>query len=342
MSGDASISLGAAGSIVFVVAATLSFALIRALLPLLQRHALAHPNARTSHTAPTPQGGGIGVVAATLVTAAVAAVMLGDADASLWLVFATVIFVAIVGAIDDVSPIPVLPRFFLQTMAVAIILAALPGELRVVPSLPYWLERLALGVGILYFVNVVNFMDGIDWMTVAEVVPVSAALTIIGAITGAPVAQIILALALCGAIIGFAPLNRPVARLFLGDVGSLAIGLLLAWLLVELAARGYVAAALLLSLYYLADATITLFRRAARGEPVWRAHRMHFYQRAVQNGSTVISVVRRVFLANIGLAVLAVASVQWKSPLTQMVALLAGAAIVAQLLKSLVTAHVNG
>ena len=97
----------------------------------------------------------------------------------------------------------------------------------------------------------------------------------------------LVALALCGAMIGFAPFNRPVARLFLGDVGSLPIGLLLGWLLVVLAGSGHFAAALLLPLYYLADATITLLRRLANGEPVWQAHRSHFYQRAMDNGFSV-------------------------------------------------------
>jgi UDP-N-acetylmuramyl pentapeptide phosphotransferase/UDP-N-acetylglucosamine-1-phosphate transferase len=88
-------------------------------------------------------------------------------------------------------------------------------------------------------------------------------------------------------IIGLAPFNRPVARLFLGDVGSLPIGLLLGWLLVLLAGHGYLAAALLLPLYYLTDATITLLRRLMRSVPITQAHRSHYYQRALANGLSV-------------------------------------------------------
>ena len=77
------------------------------------------------------------------------------------------------------------------------------------------------------------------------------------------------------------------ARLFLGDVGSLPIGLLLGWLMLMLAGRGNLAAAVLLPLYYLADATLTLIRRLAHGEPVWQAHRTHFYQRATDGGFSV-------------------------------------------------------
>ena len=70
------------------------------------------------------------------------------------------------------------------------------------------------------------------------------------------------------ALIGFAPFNRPVARIFLGDVGSLPIGLLFAWLLVLLAGNGHLAAAVILPLYYLADATLTLLRRMANARAV--------------------------------------------------------------------------
>ena len=157
-----------------------------------------------------------------------------------------------------------LPRLFLQAAAVAIVIVALPADLRLVPPLPFWLERALIGLALLWFVNLVNFMDGIDWMTVAEVVPVTAGLVLFGLMGALPNDATVVALALGGAMIGFAPFNRPVARLFLGDVGSLPIGLLLGWLLIELAGAGHLAASLLLPLYYLADATITLLRRLAQ------------------------------------------------------------------------------
>ena len=290
-------------TLVFAASALVSVVLIWLLQPLLKRHALAHPNARSSHRIPTPQGGGIAVIAATVgvVVACVLFGVPGLGGQTLWLVSAATVFIALVGAIDDVRPIAVMPRLILQAVGVAIVLAALPGELRVVPFLPYWLERALLGLAILWLVNLTNFMDGIDWMTVAEVVPLSSGLVLFGLMGALPRDATIVALALCGAMIGFAPVNRPVARLFLGDVGSLPIGLLLGWLLVVLAGAGHVAAALLLPLYYLADATITLLRRLAHGEPVLQAHRSHFYQRAMDGGFSVYQVVGRVLLLNIAL-----------------------------------------
>src|SRR5262249_10837177 len=125
----------------------------------------------------------------------------------------------------------------------------------------------------------------------------------------------------------------PVAKLFLGDVGSLPIGLILFWLLLQLAARGQLGAALLLPLYYLADATVTLLRRLARGDNVLQAHRTHFYQRATDRGFSVGGdVVALVFLVNIVLAALAVGAVAAASAWISGAALALGGATVAGLL----------
>jgi UDP-N-acetylmuramyl pentapeptide phosphotransferase/UDP-N-acetylglucosamine-1-phosphate transferase len=143
---------------------------------------------------------------------------------------------------------------------------------------------------------------------------------------------VLVALALLGGVIGFAPFNRPVAKLFLGDVGSLPIGLMLGWTLMMLASRGHLAAALTLPLYYLADATITLGRRLARGERVWQAHRTHFYQRALDGGFTVSEVVVRVFVLNLALAILALVSAIEPDLRVDLATVALGGALVAWLL----------
>jgi UDP-N-acetylmuramyl pentapeptide phosphotransferase/UDP-N-acetylglucosamine-1-phosphate transferase len=150
---------------------------------------------------------------------------------------------------------------------------------------------------------------------------------------GTPMPVVGLALALCGALLGFAPFNRPVARLFLGDVGSLPIGLLVGWMLLQLAGTGALAAAILLPLYYLMDATITLLRRLARGEKVWEAHRSHFYQKATDNGFSVMSVSAHVFGLNLVLAGLAAMTLVWPSGAVQIATLVAGAVLVGLVLR---------
>src|SRR5215208_3301924 len=274
-------------ALVLIAAIATSAGLIVVLRPLLVRYALARPNARSSHREPTPQGGGIAVVAGALVGLWLGVALSGLAtDLQLAALTLAALALALVGAVDDIRGLGAAPRLALQMLAVAAVLATLPMDVSVVPQLPRTFELAILLVGGVWFVNLVNFMDGIDWMTVAEAVPVTAALALLGLIGAAPANAMLVAVALLGGMIGFAPFNRPVARLFLGDVGSLPIGLLLGWALMLLASRGHLAAALLLPLYYLADATLTLGRRLGRGERVWHAHRTHFYQRALDGGFT--------------------------------------------------------
>jgi UDP-N-acetylmuramyl pentapeptide phosphotransferase/UDP-N-acetylglucosamine-1-phosphate transferase len=315
-----------------VLAAVLSACMIWAIRPVLLRHALAKPNARSSHRVPTPQGAGIAVIVATLAIAGAAIASSGSGPAFPALVFAATIFITLVGAADDIKTIPVIPRLVLQGVAVGAILYAASGDLRLIPACPLWIERAILFLAGLWFVNLVNFMDGIDWITVAEVVPITAALVLIGTFGELAPSTMIVAAALGGATIGFAPFNRPVAKIFLGDVGSLPIGLLLGWCLLELATRQHLVAALLLPLYYLADATVTLLRRLANGETVWAAHRSHFYQRATDNGFSVLRVVGEVFALNVGLAGLAIASTTTESLTIRIALLLIGGTAVAMVM----------
>ncbi|HLX18162.1 MAG TPA: glycosyltransferase family 4 protein [Bradyrhizobium sp.] len=312
-----------------VAAAVLSAGLTWAIRPLLDKHALAKPNARSSHRVPTPQGAGIAVIAATLAIAGAVLTGIERFDSNLPpAIFGATLFIAIVGFADDLKSIPVVTRLLLQGVAVGAILVAAPGELRIVPAMPLWIERGLLLLAGLWFVNLVNFMDGLDWMMVAEIVPVTAAMTALGWLGEFPQMPAIMAAALCGAMIGFAPFNRPVATIFLGDVGSLPIGLLLGWCLLELAWHQHLAAALLLPLYYLSDTTVTLLLRVIRREPFWAAHRSHFYQRATDNGFTVLRVVSEVFLLNLVLAALAIASIGMQSTAIDTALILAGAAAV--------------
>ena len=322
-------------AVIAVAAAVLCALFIVLLRPLLVRYALARPNARSSHREPTPQGGGIAVIAAMVVVmvgiAVGAPALLGDVS-RMALVFVAVIGLAVVGAVDDVRPMDALPRLAAQAVAALVVVLVLPAGLQIFPALPLWLERALMLIGALWFVNLVNFMDGIDWITVAEVVPVTAALAAIGVIGGLPSDATIIALALLGATLGFAPFNRPVAKLFLGDVGSLPIGLLLAWLLILLAGNGFIIAAILLPLYYIADATITLLRRTVAGESIMQAHRSHFYQRATDGGFSVIEIVARIFGANIVLALLAISTLVTPSRELHIGALAAGCLLVGVLL----------
>ena len=335
MGRDAQSISTAVGAITFAIAAALSVAVIVVLQPWLGRVALAKPNARSSHTEPTPQGGGIAVVAGTILASCGSLYIFAPTTAvaePLLPLFLAVILIAGVGAADDIQALAVAPRLLLQSVAVTVVVYSLPEELRVLPFLPDWSERIVLLLAGVWFVNLVNFMDGIDLMTAAEVLPLAGSLVIAGVAHALPQYATILAIALGGSMFGFAYFNRPIAKIFLGDVGSLPIGLMLGWLLCSLAGGGHLTAAIIMPLYYLADTGVTLARRLARGEVIWNAHRVHFYQLATDRGFSVTAVVLRVFLLNIVLGTLALTTIFFPGRLTDVLALFGAGASVAALL----------
>ena len=210
------------------------------------------------------------------------------------------------GAIDDRHALPVSWRFIGQGSAALAIVLSLPEDVRILHGLlPLGVERALLVIGTVGFVNAVNFLDGLDWMTVAEVVPITLAVAVLHALGVVPAGIGLLALALLGAMLGFAIFNKHPASIFLGDAGSLPIGLCLALMLIYVA-QANLAAAILLPLYMVADTSITLVRRIINKEPFLSAHRSHFYQRAVAGGRDVPEVTTRIFLLGSALALLAV------------------------------------
>lgn len=310
---------------IVAASAAISAGAILILRPILVRHLLAHPNHRSSHKVATPQGGGLGVMFALLVVCALAALLaprLGAA--SLIPVLGAACFLTVLGALDDAHALPVSWRFIGQTIAALAIVLTLPAELRILPEIvPLWLERALLVIGTVGFVNAVNFLDGIDWMTVAEVVPITLAVAVMCGFGVVPVGIGLLALALLGAMLGFAIFNKHPASIFLGDAGSLPIGLCLAVMLIYVAHASLVAA-ILLPLYMIADTSITLVRRIINKEPFLAAHRSHYYQRAVIGGRSVPQVTARIFLHGLALALLAIGVALSQSPLLDFFALALG------------------
>ncbi len=192
-------------------------------------------------------------------------------------------------------------RLAAQAAAAAIGLYALPAG---VNALEGWLGPAAYfaaaGLVWVWWINLFNFMDGIDGLAGSEAAAIGGGLVLFATLgSGADPALALLAAAILGAALGFLFWNWSPARIFLGDVGSAPLGYLTGFLLIGLAARGSWKIALILPLYFLADATITLLRRLVRGERVWQAHRQHFYQQAVQQGLGHAAVVRRVIAANL-------------------------------------------
>ena len=251
---------------------------------LVRRDVMDRPNDRSSHDRPVPRGGGIAVVGLVLPSWLVLAALSGALE--------TVAPIAMLGAllallsfIDDVRTLGAGLRLGAHALAVGLaVVLVLPGDALLLQGLvPLWLDHLLVALCWIWFVNLYNFMDGIDGITGVESIAVAGGLAAAVLVSGggeAPLAAVV-----AGAMAGFLILNWHPARIFLGDVGSVALGYTIGFLLVwQACVEGHWWLALILPLYYWGDATTTLLARALRGEKVWRAHRSHAYQVAVQSG----------------------------------------------------------
>ena len=318
--------------VTFVASLVGTASLCRAALPALRRAFLVTPVARSSHVEATPQGGGVIVAPLALAIAWFALLSSGwkpeRFGASLTLALLALV---VLGCRDDLVGLSARFRFVVQTGAAGLALATLPAASQpILGWLPPFVAALILVVGVLWFINLTNFMDGIDLISVTQFVP--AFVTIAWLLPGDSATGLV-CVAFAGALVGFATLNRPPARLFLGDSGSLPLGLLgAAGALVVAGERGIIVAALPFA-YYAADATLTLARRALAGEKVWEAHKQHFYQRALQR-LTIGQIVLRVGACNVLLCGAAVI-VANQGVAAHYAAVVFGAGVVALLLRDL-------
>lgn len=283
----------------------------------LQSRAPDLPNARSSHSKPIPRGGGIGFIPVILVALVLVALLLPE-DATLPAFAAGIagaVAVAAVSFADDLRPLSGRIRFGVQAAAVALVLAFWPGDAILGADVPVVLDRLVVGVAWLWFINLFNFMDGIDGLAASEAGVVSAGIVLV-AVAGSAVAILpALPAVIVGAgAVGFLRLNWPPAKVFMGDIGSITTGFLLGWLLLAVADAGYLAAAAILPLVFVLDATTTLVLRILRGERPGEAHRDHAYQRAVDRGVPHAVVTSAVIVAGLGLIGLAIWSINAPGP----------------------------
>ena len=248
-----------------------------------RRGMLDRPGQRRSHSVPTPRGGGIGVVIAALVC--LPGVLL--ATATPWPptvvagLLVALLLVALVGWWDDHRSLPILPRFGAQLLAVLLLAAALCAD-----GWSWWWLPVLLLAGA-WSINLHNFMDGIDGLLAQQVMFVGAGLAWLAWSAG----QAALALAagcVATACLGFWCLNRSPARIFMGDVGSGSVGLLVfayTAMLWRVDPR-LLWPALILSSAFVTDASLTLLTRMLRGRRWYTAHREHLYQWLVRRGFT--------------------------------------------------------
>jgi len=276
---------------------------------LLRRYALARsmmdvPNERSSHSVPTPRGGGVAIVAAfTLALPVLASIGLMDQAAMIGILGGGGL-VAVIGFADDHGHIAARWRLLGHFVGAGWVLFWIKG-LAPVPLFGElvdlrWLGDLLALIYLVWMLNLYNFMDGIDGLASAEAISVGVAACLVYAGCGhSDLMWSVLVLA--AAVAGFLCWNFPPARIFMGDAGSGFLGVVLgavalqaAWEKPELLWSW-----LILLGVFIVDATWTLLRRLLRGDKVYQAHRSHAYQHATRRTSSHLVVTSTVVLINV-------------------------------------------
>jgi len=258
------------------------------LTAVLRRYALNKriidiPNARSSHTVPTPRGGGVAIVLSFLACMPV-----------LWLVEAVPLsvligiggagsLIAVIGFMDDHGHIAARWRLLGHFAAAAWMLCWLDG---LAPLTVFgfevnlkWFGYVVAAFYCVWMLNLYNFMDGIDGIASVEAVTACLGMALLSALAGMP-QLMTLPLLLAAATLGFLFWNFPPAKIFMGDAGSGFLGVVLAGLTLQAAwaTPQLFWCWLILLGVFVVDATFTLIRRLLRGDKVYEAHRSHAYQ----------------------------------------------------------------
>ena len=249
--------------IAFAVSFGINYALTKGILkPLV---ILAQVNRRSAHKIPVPVGGGIGIL---LGLGFALPFTLEFHSHIIIILYSVCLALGILSWWNDKVDLRASIRLGAQAIAAGFMILLLP-------DMPLWLLPF-LFFGLLWFTNLYNFMDGSDGIMAVETIAVSLGLAILS--------HSLLPLCLAAATIAFLCFNWPPAKLFSGDVGSIPLGFFLGFLLILCAIHFSIIVAIILPLYFIFDASITLLKRILKREKIWQAHAQHYYQQAIQKG----------------------------------------------------------
>ena len=291
---------------------------------LIRRYALSHnlmdvPNVRSSHSVPTPRGGGVAFVIPFLLLTLILSVM-GDLPWSVvWAFLGGGIWVSLIGFIDDHAHIAARWRLLAHFIGAAWVLFWLGGfppllifDFTIDLGLP---GNILAAVYLVWLLNLYNFMDGIDGIAGIEAISVCIGAALLASLQNSPQSAWLIPLLLAACVTGFLFWNFPSAKIFMGDVGSSFLGLMVGGLSIQVAweiPQMFWVWTILLGVF-IVDATLTLFHRLIKGEKVYEAHKSHVYQIAARHYrshkmvSLVVGMINLFWLLPIGY----LASEQW-------------------------------
>jgi Fuc2NAc and GlcNAc transferase len=270
----------------------------------LKNQILDVPNGRSSHSVPTPYGGGLAIVCSWL-AGGIGLIGIGIVDMPIAMsIGPPAILIAAAGFVDDKFRLSAILRLAIQCAGVVWFLAFLHTPLSVGID---WLDNLPLisyvisGFALVWLINLFNFMDGIDGAAASQAAFVALAMALISFLFVRNSSLALVNIALAAACLGFLIWNWPPAKIFMGDVGSSFLGFVLGAIALIISTEYAISVWPWVILFgvFLIDSTVTLVRRASSGQRWYEAHRSHAYQRLARHWGSH----RKVTLSVIGINV---------------------------------------
>ena len=304
------INLGILGGIVMIC----SFILTRILIYIMPKLGIVDiPSKRRSHKQETPRGGGLSFIFIFSISLPIFEYMMRGTYSASMNILQIFLPISLISFWDDVSHVSVPVRLFMHILCALLAVMWLVHPSTILHyEIPMSLD-LAIGAfALLTFLNVYNFLDGIDGITVSESIHLSCTILLLCIFRYdiIPNVDIIIMIAtiILGWSMGFIYFNWQPAQIFLGDVGSISIGFLIGvcLLIIASASAKLFAACVIAALYYVADGGMTILIRLVKGERIWEPHLQHFFQKAVRKGDSHKKVVKRIMKCNILLMLFAV------------------------------------
>ncbi|MDR0774814.1 MAG: UDP-phosphate alpha-N-acetylglucosaminyltransferase [Rickettsia sp.] len=273
------------------------------------------PDPRRVHSRITPRGGGLAIVIVVIIALIAYEYFSTKTLINSIKIVPLLLIISTISFLDDLISIPIFVRliFHIICSTIAIFLFLFPVVL-FHHELPLYIDFVLSIIGLIVFLNIYNFLDGIDGISGAESIHLSITILILCYLKSDIIINInfiiVLNIIILACSIGFLIFNWHPAKIFLGDVGSISLGFLLGLCLLLISASSvhlFVASSIA-SLYYLADGGLTILIRLVNKEKIWQPHLKHFFQKAVRNGKSHKEVVSRIIICNILLMVLSIIS----------------------------------
>lgn len=257
------------------------------------------PNNRSFHIKPTPTGGGWAIIIPTILLAIVSKAITPS------ILFGAFILI-LISWLNDLKHIQPSIRLVFHSIAIAISLLSLDLTNNIIlPNhIPNIIDKTMIFTAWLWFINLYNFMDGADGMTVSETLCICFGILFISLFTYIPLNIINLCLILIGSCSAFLIFNWHPAKIFLGDTGAIFIGYIISYMLLIIAKSGNGLIVLILPLYYIMDTSLVLFKRILKREKIFEAHQKQYFHRSIiKVKRTHCQTVKKVILFNIFLII---------------------------------------